>query len=113
MGHSGPELGDANSPVDSWTREAWKSVNFESPLGNLKKKSCIGLSGAQRSRMLTTLYKDERCVNLPAYSVLQKMHFERLIRNDEVVLFSHLLHCMHCSSAICLKSPIMFLIAVP
>lgn len=42
------------------------------------------ITGAQRSRMLTTLYKDERCSTLAAYSILQKMYFERLIRSDEV-----------------------------
>ncbi|VDN06219.1 unnamed protein product [Thelazia callipaeda] len=40
--------------------------------------------GVQRSRMLTVLVKDERCCNLPAYGVLKKMHFERLIGTDEV-----------------------------
>ncbi|VBB34572.1 unnamed protein product, partial [Acanthocheilonema viteae] len=51
--------------------------------------SCTVLAspGVQRSRMLTTLYKDERCSSLAAYSILQKMYFERLIRNDEVMEF--------------------------
>ncbi|VIO86250.1 Uncharacterized protein BM_BM6859 [Brugia malayi] len=37
--------------------------------------------------MLTTLHKDERCSSLAAYGILQKMYFERLIRNDEVMEF--------------------------
>ncbi|VDO39218.1 unnamed protein product [Brugia timori] len=51
--------------------------------------SCTVLAspGAQRSRMLTTLHKDERCSSLAAYGILQKMYFERLIRNDEVMEF--------------------------
>ncbi|VDM38851.1 unnamed protein product [Toxocara canis] len=43
--------------------------------------------GVQRSRMLTTLFKDERCERLSSHSVLQKMHLERLIRHDEVSEF--------------------------
>ena len=30
-------------------------------------------SGQQRSRMLATLFKDERCQKLPAYNILEKM----------------------------------------
>lgn len=48
------------------------------------------VSGAQRSRMLTNLYKDERCERLPSYSILKKMHLERIIKQEEVVL-AHLL----------------------
>lgn len=43
-------------------------------------------AGVQRSRMLSTLYKDERCSSLAAYGVLQKMYFERIIQSDEVRL---------------------------
>ena len=30
--------------------------------------------GQQRSRMLATLFKDERCQQLPAYGILEKMY---------------------------------------
>lgn len=30
-------------------------------------------AGQQRSRMLATLFKDERCTQLPAYNILEKM----------------------------------------
>ncbi|VDD92486.1 unnamed protein product [Enterobius vermicularis] len=43
--------------------------------------------GAQRSRMLTNLYKDERCERLPSYSILKKMHLERIIKQEEIVEF--------------------------
>ena len=33
--------------------------------------------GQQRSKLLSTLYKDERCQQLPAFNILEKMyHFE-------------------------------------
>ena len=34
----------------------------------------VTLSGQQRSRMLATLFKDERCQQLPAYGILEKMY---------------------------------------
>lgn len=51
----------------------------------------IIIIGQQRSRMLARLYKDERCQHLPAFSVLQKMHLDRVIRRPEVEEFSALL----------------------
>uniref|UniRef100_A0A0R3RVS5 COP9 signalosome complex subunit 4 n=1 Tax=Elaeophora elaphi TaxID=1147741 RepID=A0A0R3RVS5_9BILA len=53
--------------------------------------SCTVLAspGAQRSRMLTTLFKDERSSSLAAYGILEKMYFERLIRNDELMEFEN------------------------
>lgn len=30
-------------------------------------------TGQQRSKLLATLYKDERCLQLPAYNILEKM----------------------------------------
>ena len=41
-------------------------------------------AGPQRSRLLGTLYKDERTQALPNYSVLEKMYMERLLRPAEV-----------------------------
>jgi len=35
---------------------------------------CVWLTGQQRSRMLATLFKDERCQQLPAYGILEKMY---------------------------------------
>jgi len=34
----------------------------------------VHLLGQQRSRMLATLFKDERCQQLPAYGILEKMY---------------------------------------
>uniref|UniRef100_A0A914W8V8 COP9 signalosome complex subunit 4 n=1 Tax=Plectus sambesii TaxID=2011161 RepID=A0A914W8V8_9BILA len=34
--------------------------------------------------MLATLFKDERCQSLPAYSILEKMYLDRIIRHDQL-----------------------------
>ena len=38
----------------------------------------------QRSRMLATLYKDERCAKLPLYAFLEKVFLERILQKAEV-----------------------------
>jgi COP9 signalosome complex subunit 4 len=48
-------------------------------------------AGQQRSRMLGTLFKDERCQNLPAFGILEKMYLERIIRKAELIEFGTLL----------------------
>ncbi|CAG7717112.1 unnamed protein product [Allacma fusca] len=48
-------------------------------------------AGQQRSRMLGTLFKDERCQNLPAFGILEKMYLERIIRKAELIDFENLL----------------------
>jgi len=45
-------------------------------------------AGPQRSRMLASLYKDERCHTLPAFSILGKMFLDKIIKIDEVEEFS-------------------------
>merc|ERR1712142_1021903 len=54
---------------------------------------CTILAAArqQRSRMLATLYKDERCQQLPAFQILEKMYFDRLIKRSELQEFESLL----------------------
>lgn len=41
--------------------------------------------------MLATLFKDERCQQLPAYSILEKMYLDRIIRRSELEEFESLL----------------------
>ncbi len=41
--------------------------------------------------MLATLYKDERCQQLPAYNILEKMYLDRLIKHSELEEFETLL----------------------
>jgi len=51
----------------------------------------LASAGQQRSRMLGTLFKDERCQNLPAFNILEKMYLERIIRKSELADFESLL----------------------
>jgi COP9 signalosome complex subunit 4 len=51
----------------------------------------LASAGQQRSRMLATLFKDERCQQLPAYSILEKMYLDRIIRSSELHDFADLL----------------------
>ncbi|XP_077295912.1 COP9 signalosome subunit 4 [Arctopsyche grandis] len=51
----------------------------------------LASAGQQRSRMLATLFKDERCQQLPAYSILEKMYLDRIIRRSELQEFEALM----------------------
>jgi len=51
----------------------------------------LASAGQHRSRMLATLYKDERCQQLPAYHILEKMYSDRLIKRSELKEFEALL----------------------
>jgi len=41
--------------------------------------SLLLFAGQQRSRMLATLFKDERCQQLPAYGILEKMYKHQFV----------------------------------
>jgi len=45
-------------------------------------------AGPQRSRMLSTLFKDERSSKLEIYPILEKMYLERILRKPEVEKFA-------------------------
>ncbi len=49
------------------------------------------LLGKQRSRLLATLFKDERCQKLTGYRILEKMYLDRIIRNNQVKEFESIL----------------------
>ena len=51
----------------------------------------LASAGQQRSRMLATLYKDERCQQLPCYVILEKMYLDRMIKRKELQEFETLL----------------------
>nr|AFK33400.1 unknown [Lotus japonicus] len=44
----------------------------------------LAAAGPQRSRVLATLYKDERCSKLKIYPILQKVYLERILRKPEI-----------------------------
>lgn len=43
----------------------------------------LAAAGPQRSRILSTLYKDERCAKLDIFPVLEKMYLGRMLRPQE------------------------------
>ncbi|RAO67334.1 uncharacterized protein BHQ10_003346 [Talaromyces amestolkiae] len=45
-------------------------------------------AGPQRSRTLARLYKDDRATSVDVYSILEKMHLDRLLTPEEVAAFS-------------------------
>lgn len=51
----------------------------------------LAQAGKQRSRLLATLFKDERCQKLPAFNILEKMYLERIIKCDQVKEFESIL----------------------
>ena len=55
--------------------------------------TCAILSpaGPRRSRLLATLYRDERSSQLPQHSILSAMFLDRIIRQKEVQAFSEML----------------------
>ncbi|PHT50916.1 COP9 signalosome complex subunit 4 [Capsicum baccatum] len=48
----------------------------------------LAAAGPQRSHVLATLYKDERCSKLKIYSILQKVYLERILRKSEIDAFA-------------------------
>ena len=78
-----------------YTELSYKPVIRESDrldkLKNAMVCTILASAGQQRSRMLSTLFKDERCQHLPAYGILEKMYLERIIRGNELEDFEALL----------------------
>lgn len=74
---------------------SFKTIIHESEritaLKNAMICTILASAGQQRSRMLATLYKDERCQQMPAYSILEKMYLDRLIKRSDLHEFEALL----------------------
>jgi len=51
----------------------------------------LASAGKQRSRLLATLFKDERSQKLPAYAIFEKMYLERIIRSEQAKQFEAML----------------------
>lgn len=56
-------------------------------LNNALNCTILAPAGKQRSRLLATLFKDERCQKLTAYNILEKMYLDRIIRTNQVKQF--------------------------
>ncbi|BHF67130.1 COP9 signalosome complex subunit 4 [Sparganum proliferum] len=61
-----------------WLKESEKMAFLERAL----LSALLAGVGQQRARLLTTLYKDERCQSLQAYPILEKMYMRRLISRN-------------------------------
>jgi len=48
----------------------------------------LAAAGPQRSRVLSTLYKDERTQQIETYAIMEKMYLERILRKHEVEKFA-------------------------
>ncbi|KAL3505282.1 hypothetical protein ACH5RR_035123 [Cinchona calisaya] len=48
----------------------------------------LAAAGPQRSRVLATLYRDERCSKLMVYPILQKVYLESILRKPEIDAFA-------------------------
>lgn len=60
-------------------------------LENAVTCAILAKAGPSRSRLLATLYRDERASRLPNYRILEKMYKERILRAAEVEKFEETL----------------------
>ncbi|KAG0224609.1 PCI domain-containing protein [Mortierella sp. GBAus27b] len=68
-----------------------QEVDFEERMQILSAAvvcAVLAPAGPQRSRMLATLYKDDRSQRLPHFSILEKMYLDRVLRSNEVSEFA-------------------------
>ncbi|KAF9183569.1 COP9 signalosome complex subunit 4 [Haplosporangium sp. Z 767] len=68
-----------------------QDVDFEERMHILSAAvvcAVLAPAGPQRSRMLATLYKDDRSQRLPHFSILEKMYLDRVLRSNEVSEFA-------------------------
>jgi len=73
---------------------SYKSSNDSDRMESLKKAmlcTVLASAGQQRSRILATLFKDERCQRLPCHNILEKMYLDRIIKRSELDEFASLL----------------------
>lgn len=62
--------------------------DLEQALLSAIKCAILAAAGPQRSRMLATLYKDERCTKLAVFPFLEKVYLERILQAAEVESFA-------------------------
>lgn len=48
----------------------------------------LASAGQHKTRMLSTLYKDERCQQFPEYQLLERMHYCKIIKRNELTEFA-------------------------
>jgi COP9 signalosome complex subunit 4 len=60
-------------------------------LQNALHCTILASAGQRRSRMLASLFKDERCQHFPAHGILEKMYLDRIIRGPQLQEFAAML----------------------
>jgi COP9 signalosome complex subunit 4 len=65
-----------------------QAEDLEQALAAATTCAILAAAGPQRSRLLATLYKDERTSRLQVHPFLEKVYFERLLRREEVEAFA-------------------------
>lgn len=61
--------------------------HLSTALANAITCAILASAGPQRSRILATLVKDERCASVANFSMLKKVYLERILRIEEVEQF--------------------------
>ncbi|MEW5307383.1 MAG: hypothetical protein WDW38_001246 [Sanguina aurantia] len=67
------------------------SDDLDQALGSAITAAILAPAGPQRSRLLSTLYKDERSARSPKYGFLEKVYLERILTGPEIDSFAHTL----------------------
>jgi len=73
---------------DMQTKLCISEDNLTQALTMAVKCAILAAAGPQRSRVMGTLYKDERCKTLDVWNTLEKMYMERILRQKEVEAFA-------------------------
>uniref|UniRef100_A0A915DBQ1 COP9 signalosome complex subunit 4 n=1 Tax=Ditylenchus dipsaci TaxID=166011 RepID=A0A915DBQ1_9BILA len=81
--------------------QRYYELSQRSILNGEDRKVCLQLAltctllappGVQQNRLLTSLFKDERCEALMGHSILKDMYLERLIKKSKLTEFEQSLH---------------------
>eukprot|EP00199_Chlamydomonas_sp_CCMP681_P002109 CAMPEP_0119103228 /NCGR_PEP_ID=MMETSP1180-20130426/1720_1 /TAXON_ID=3052 ORGANISM="Chlamydomonas cf sp, Strain CCMP681" /NCGR_SAMPLE_ID=MMETSP1180 /ASSEMBLY_ACC=CAM_ASM_000741 /LENGTH=388 /DNA_ID=CAMNT_0007087677 /DNA_START=29 /DNA_END=1195 /DNA_ORIENTATION=+ len=65
--------------------------DMENALNQAITCTILAAAGPQRSRMLATIYKDERAERLDVYPFVERVYLERILRREEVEKFAQTL----------------------
>ncbi|XP_049362848.1 COP9 signalosome complex subunit 4 isoform X1 [Solanum verrucosum] len=82
------QIGDDMKLNDSLRYREIDEAALEQALAAAVTCTILAAAGPQRSRVLATLYKDERCSKLKIYPILQKVYLERILRKPEIDAFA-------------------------
>lgn len=66
-------------------------LNFPSPRSSAVTCAVLAPAGPNRSRLLASLYRDERSIDLPTHNILSKMFLDHILRPAEIKKFQQTL----------------------